>query len=215
MTQRICWQCETKASMTPNGDPIRTEDGRAWTRAYRCDNCGYQSIGVLQTTSKSGVSYASTDAFDGFYANIEWLPAHILGRRFDDVPDAIADAASEAYACYSIRSYRAAALLARGVTEAICKDQGIANGNLKAKIDELEKQRKISPLTAETAHEIRFVGNDMAHGDFVNGIGEEECDDLLNFMSSLLEEIYQRPANLTRFREQRQRRTAQDKNGQP
>lgn len=215
MTQRICWQCETKASMTPNGDPIRTEDGRAWTRAYRCDNCGYQSIGVLHNFKIETSYYHPTEGFDDFYADIEWLPPRILGRRFDDVPDEIADAASEAYACYSIRSYRAATLLARGVTEAICKDQGITNGNLKAKIDELEKQRKISPLTADTAHEIRFVGNDMAHGDFVSGIGEEECDDLLNFMSSLLEEVYQRPANLTRFREQRQRRTAQDKNGQP
>lgn len=119
------------------------------------------------------------------------------------MPNAIADAASEAYACYSIRSYRAAILLARSVIEAVAKDKGITKGVLASKINELEEQRIVSPLTAETAHEIRFIGNDMAHGDFVQNVTEEECDEVLNFMTALLEQTYQIEAKLSRFRSRR------------
>ena len=125
------------------------------------------------------------------------------------MPSPIGDAASEAYACYSIRSYRAAILLARSVVEAVAKNQGVTDGPLVKKIDALEEQRVISPLMKETAHEIRLVGNEMAHGDFVEAVDEEECDDVLNFMSALLDAVYQQPAKLTRFREQRERRRSE------
>ncbi|MBM9432350.1 DUF4145 domain-containing protein [Flaviflexus equikiangi] len=125
------------------------------------------------------------------------------------MPEHISDAASESYACYQIRSYRAAILMARSVVEAVAKDKGATTGNLYKKIDKLADDRIISPLTAETAHEIRFMGNDMAHGDFVAPVSEDECDDLLNFMSSLLAEVYQTPAKLSRHREVRALRKVQ------
>jgi hypothetical protein len=157
---------------------------------------------------ESVTSYAkeSDDYFESPDALIKWWPVTLLGRRFDDVPDEIGSAASEAYACYSIRSYRAAVLLARAVVEAVAKSKGKTRGNLKEKIDALDADRLINPQLAETAHEIRFIGNDMAHGDFVHEVSEDECDDVLNFMTALLEEIFQRPANLSRFREARLRR---------
>ena len=208
MAQRTCWHCEHDAHMTSIADSVQSTDKTFWSRAYRCDNCKSLSIAVvgLSTDYRSDAD----NWFETPDAPIEWFPVRILGRRFDDVPQTIADAASEAYACYSIRSYRAAVLLARAVVEAVAKQQGQTNGSLKTKIDALEEARLVNPQLAETAHEIRFVGNDMAHGDFITEITEEECDDVLNFMTALLEEIYQRPANLTRFREQRRKRNEQD-----
>ena len=91
----------------------------------------------------------------------------------------------------------------------MAKDQGVTDGPLVEKIDALEAQRVISPLMKETAHEIRVVGNEMAHGDFVEAVDEEECDDVLNFMSALLDAVYRQPAKLTRFREQRERRRSE------
>lgn len=119
------------------------------------------------------------------------------------MPDPIATAASEAYACYSIRSYRAAILMARAVIEAVAKQQGHSGGSLAQKIDALEEARVIKPLTRDTAHEIRYLGNQMAHGDYVNEVSEEDADDVLNFMVTLLEEVYQQPARLTRFKDRR------------
>jgi len=48
----------------------------------------------------------------------------------------------------------------------------------------------------------------MAHGDFVQDVTEQECDDVLNFMSVLLDAVYQQPAKLTRFCAQRQARAS-------
>jgi len=119
------------------------------------------------------------------------------------VPDLIAEAASEAWACYSIRQLRAATLMARTTVEAICKDQGITKGNLVSKIDALYTENKISQHTKEAAHEIRDIGNDSAHGDLDAPLNEEMCADILSFMDSMLEEVYQRPAKLNRFRASR------------
>lgn len=208
MAQRTCWHCEQNTHMTPNANSVRSTDKTFWSRAYSCDNCTSLSVAVLVLSTE--YRSVADERFETPGAPIEWFPVRLLGRRFDDVPQTIAEAASEAYACYSIRSYRAAVLLARAVVEAVAKDKGKTKGNLKTKIDGLESDRLVNPQLAETAHEIRFIGNDMAHGDFITEITEEECDDVLNFMTSLLEEIYQRPAKLSRFREQRLRRNEQE-----
>ena len=211
MASRVCWNCGQRAHMAPVGDSLWSADGEFWTRAYRCDSC--RAASVAKTPYDLGADYRHFDECDEYFeepdADIEWLPATVLGRRFEDVPSPIGDAASEAYACYSIRSYRAAILLARSVVEAVAKNQGVTDGPLVEKIDALEAQRVISPLMKDTAHAIRVVGNEMAHGDFVAAVDEEECDDVLNFMSALLDAVYQQPAKLTRFREQRERRRSE------
>ena len=82
------------------------------------------------------------------------------------------------------------------------------DGSLVKKIDALAERGIISPLVKDTAHEIRQMGNEMAHGDFVQDVTEQECDDVLNFMSVLLDAVYQQPAKLTRFCAQRQARAS-------
>ncbi len=91
----------------------------------------------------------------------------------------------------------------------MAKEQGATEGTLVQKINTLADRQIISPLVKDTAHEIRHMGNAMAHGDFVQDVTEEECGDVLNFMSVLLDAVYQQPAKLTRFREQRERRRSQ------
>lgn len=204
MASRTCWNCGKDAHQTPISDgAYYSAHGDFWTYSFHCDSCAAISVGKLPQDSVQTRPDQRSEAKREFLADgapIEWLPVSIPGWRFDDVPNSIADAASEAYACYSIRSYRAAILLARSVIEAVAKDKGITKGNLASKIKGLEEQRIVSPLTAETAHEIRFIGNDMAHGDFVQTVTEEECDAVLNFMTALLEQIYQIEAKLSRFR---------------
>jgi hypothetical protein len=66
----------------------------------------------------------------------------------------------------------------------------------------MREQGVISPLTERTSHQIRRDGNSIAHGD----IGDESVslDDaaaILEFMDALLDEVFQRPAKLTRLAE--------------
>lgn len=209
MASRICWNCEQHTHMAAIDRATFSVDGEFWTRAYRCDSCSAASVaripGSLDRRQYVG---EADDAFENPYLVIDWLPATVRGRRFEDVPSPVREAASEAYECQSIHSFRAAILMARSVVEAVAKDQGVVDGSLVKKIDALAERGIISTLVKDTAHEIRHMGNEMAHGDFVQDVTEEECDDVLNFMSVLLDAVYQQPAKLTRFRAQRQARTS-------
>jgi hypothetical protein len=227
MASRVCWNCEKESHQTVRSEPLREAGPVAaanfWFALFQCDNCGYGSVGQIRlersqinpnqrTFNQSQVDPYVTQtvklAIDAPNAPITWLPQHVLGRRFDDVPDWIADAASEAYACYSIRSYRAAILLARSVVEAVAKDKGITNGSLAGKIDALADANHIRPLIQSTAHEIRHLGNDMAHGDFVEPTTDEDAEDVLDFMSVVLAEVYQLPAQVNARQATRAARSA-------
>jgi hypothetical protein len=99
---------------------------------------------------------------------------------------------------------RAAILLARGVVEATAKDKGITSGQLYAKIEALHDQAFVRSFTRDAAHELRFLGNDMAHGDFVAPVDSDDANAVLDVMSEILNEVYQGPARVTRMQAKRQ-----------
>lgn len=194
-----------------------------WFAMFRCDNCGYGTVGQMaypknslpgtyqgRTFTTANIDSAIVtwikEKMDAPDAPITWLPQHVLGRSFDDVPEHISDAASEAYSCHSIGAYRAAILMARSVVEAVAKDQGVTQGNLVGKIDTLAAKQLIRPLIQQSAHEIRHLGNDMAHGDFVEPTSSEDSDDMLDFMSVILAEVYQLPAQVNARKSTREAR---------
>lgn len=177
--------------------------------AYTCDGCGVVSVGVASFGDVYDSRVSAEVFFEQDQPEVVWLPKVPQGREFADVPTNIAGAASEAYTCQSVGAYRAAALLARSVIESTCKDKGITEGALKQKIDGLEESRLINPTLAGLSHEVRLMGNEMAHGDLDAMIDAEDCDDLLEFMSALLEEIYQRPISLARRQELNRQRKAE------
>ena len=88
--------------------------------------------------------------------------------------------------------------MARSVIEATAKNKGIATGRLVDKIEELEKRSLIRPHIKDAAHEVRHLGNDMAHGDFIDPVTEEETAETLELMSEILNEVYQSPAKIGR-----------------
>lgn len=216
--------------MTRIGDPKCVEDitvkaPTTWFASFQCDNCGYFSIGktVITEDIKKFVDlyhlpYYSADEmqnrnsvgafiFDGGDVDIDWIPETALGKEYDNVDnDTVKDSASEAYACYSIRAYRAAILMARAVCEAIAKDQGFDEGNLQKKIAQMEEQRLISPLVKQQADEIRYFGNDMAHGDFAQQVSADDAHEVLNFLDVLIDAVYQQPAKLQAMQKARAQR---------
>lgn len=137
-------------------------------------------------------------------SDLEWQPDKVGGKSFPDVPEHIASAADEAHRCHSIGAQRAAILLGRSVVEATAKDKGCDEGGLAAKIDALETAGHIRNLIAETAHEIRYLGNNMAHGDFVEPATTDQAEDVLAFMDEVLNEVYQAPARVQARRATRQ-----------
>lgn len=192
MASRTCWMCGTLAHQTMLFDPMRDASAQVFYCAYRCDECG-----AFSTASMTyGGTIAEAKKFMTDDNELTWFPTRIAGKDFPDVPEHIASTADEAHKSFSIGALRAAILLARAVVEATAKHNGILKGTLADKIDELEAKGLVRPMIKDTAHEIRYLGNNMAHGDFVDPVTTEETEDVLFFMDEVLNEVYQSPARL-------------------
>lgn len=99
----------------------------------------------------------------------------------------------------------AAILVARTVVEATAKENGITTSNLLSKIDELASQSTIRNGTKEAAHEIRHLGNDMAHGNIADLPDADDVADVLALMDEILNEVFQGPAKTARLKARRAR----------
>jgi hypothetical protein len=191
-----------------------TEGPAAWSQTegsgdvelssvYSCDQCKNFSVATSPRADPekghTPLDVARTRRDDEW----AWSPQGTERRVYADVPDAIARVASEAHACASIGARTGAILLARTVVEATAKDQGVVSGNLVSKIDALKDKNLIRPGIAEAAHEIRHLGNDMAHGDLEDAPDHADADDVLALMAQVLSEVYQGPALVAKMRARR------------
>lgn len=135
---------------------------------------------------------------------LEWWPKVGAAPAVEDVPASIARAAREAYSSASVGNHMAAILMARTVVEATAKSKGISDGTLASKINSMQREGLIRPAIAEQAHEVRFAGNDMAHGDIDAAVDATDSEELLALMAEVLSEVFQGPARLERIRAKRQ-----------
>nr|MDT0662601.1 DUF4145 domain-containing protein [Micromonospora sp. DSM 115978] len=133
----------------------------------------------------------------------------VAGKEFPDVPAHIAETADEAHKCHSIHAYRAAILLARSVIEATAKEKGVTDGSLLKKIDDMFDRRLIREPVRDGAHEVRQLGNDMAHGDFIAPVEVEESSLILTLMDEVLDEVFQSVARVQRARALRTAKAAE------
>jgi hypothetical protein len=175
--------------------------------AFKCAYCtrinvgrAFSHEGLAQQPGKTPFSYIVEK-------DIQWTPKFIEGATFADTPDHIAQAASEAVLCRSSGYLRAAVLMARSVIEATAKDKGITSGSLQDKIDKMHKDALIREHIKEGAHELRYFGNEMAHGDFGNPVIKEDADLVLTLMQEILQEVFASPARVTRAKAARQARS--------
>ena len=183
--------------------------------AFACDYCKHLSIATLHNVPIQAAGNESereailnSKQFDKY---LHWLPRVGLGKKFPDVEEHIAQAASEAYECYSIGARRASAILARAVIEATAKAKGITKGTIAHKIDELFTGGYIRAHIRDGAHEVRYLGNDMAHGDFVDVLSQDEAELALTLMTEVLEEVFQSPARVKRARDARTAKNSSNK----
>lgn len=223
MASTICGWCGRLTHMTIVGDvqvlphpPYSHRDSRKkeCAAAFRCDSetCQMLSIGVGEFFEPSLVQTELRRLISEHH-QLQWTPSKVDRPAFPDVPNQIAESASEAHACLSIQAYRGAVALARAVVEATAKDKGIVKGSLAQKIDGLHAAGHIRPYTRELAHEIREGGNEIAHGD----LGDEpmpadDAEAIIRLMDEILQEVYQSPAamlKLKRSREEREQRNAE------
>lgn len=214
MASTTCAYCSHVTHMTPFTNAIsrlrvkssvfadRLSSAQGVEAPFICDNCGRMAIAY-------GIALGDPNAVDGLarweWADrpVAWVPRIGVGREYPYVPKHIGAAASEAHACQSIGAHRAAVMLARAVIEATAKDKGITNGTLYKKIEKMHEHGLVSELVRDQAHEVRYLGNDMAHGDFVEPVSTEEADEILELMAEVLHAVFEMPAQLLRRKEAR------------
>lgn len=185
---------------------------------FRCSHCGNLSVGSTPYEPRNGVNGAKQNQEHWWAAHngaITWTPASVAGKEFPDVPEHIASAADEAYRCLSNRAYRAAIMLGRAVVEATAKDHGIVQEQFAKKIDEMVTGGIVRGYTRDAAHEVRHLGNDVAHGDFVDATDAVDAEAVLVVMSSILEEVYQGPARVAAMKARRTREEELPESGIP
>ena len=114
---------------SPDVDPgLRDGDYVAFYGAYLCTSCMAYAIGI--TLSRRRDAYGTAAENLGRATNMIWRPSPGLTRVYEDVPEHIAAAATEAFECHAGDHFRASILLARSVIEATAKEKGITKGRL-------------------------------------------------------------------------------------
>jgi Domain of unknown function (DUF4145) len=198
MTALVCPHCGVLANFryewSPNSTDARFRHAPPFV-CFSCDNCQYPVVGITIDPSSGKI---------GTY----W-PTAAGKKDFPDVPEPVATSASEAHVSLAAGSPRGAVALARAVVESVAKEKGITTGNLQSKIDKLCNDGYISEAMKEAANEIRFAGNEAAHGDLVTEpLTPEDAGEIVSLMDTILERVYQEPAQVARIRQQREERKA-------
>jgi hypothetical protein len=212
MATTVCAYCNSTSHMTIRWGEIY-QGGNEVRLAATCDNCRNVSLanGKINYSQKAShsvdVGHVSA-AISGFEEQLEWWPRVGVSPTISDVPDDIAKAAREAYSSASINNHMAAILMARTVVEATAKNKNITSGTLASKINAMKDAQLIRPSIAEQAHEIRFMGNDMAHGDIADQPDYIDSEEILALMAEVLSEVFQGPARLERIRNKRAKPSA-------
>jgi hypothetical protein len=154
---------------------------------YTCPACKAASIALV-------VTEGDEEEDDSLF--LRWIPDKPPMKEYpDSVPRTIASVAGEAHSSLRVGNVQAAVLMARTTVEATAKAKGITSGNLVAKIDALYAQHLIYEHVRDAAHEVRFAGNDAAHGDLVDDpISSEEAESIIELMDMLLEGVFIAPA---------------------
>lgn len=202
----LCPYCDKYSHVTIRWGQV-FNDGSDVRVAATCDFCSRISVaeGIDPTASANPVIDVATAArvLERAGSKVSWLPTAAETPEVSDVPEPIERAAKEAYRSAAIGNHMAAILMARTVIEATAKTKGISSGVLASKINAMRDAQLIRPAIAEQAHEVRFAGNDMAHGDIDVAPDSVDSEEILALMASVLTEVFQDPARLERIRAKR------------
>ena len=198
-----CWFCKALTQHDALTQPLPRRDG-TYMAGMRCVNCGALSVIEIGASTFPTAQWRLEAEED-----LTWLPPSAVFKDYPDVPDPIRQAAGEAHACLSIGAYRAAAIMARAVVEAVANHQKIEAHNLKDKIDTLFEQGLITPRVRRQAHEVRYIGNEMAHGEFVEPVDSAAAEEAVEIMGKILGTVFQDEAQLDRLEAARKARKKQ------
>lgn len=111
-----------------------------------------------------------------------------------NIPEEIRTDLDEAKRCFSVSSWRAAAVMARRAMQSAAIEKGATTkGRLVEQIAQLADAGKITVDLKEWADAVRWVGNDAAH-PAGEAVSREDAEQVLNLAEQFLHVLYVAPA---------------------
>ena len=129
------------------------------------------------------------------------LDVLILARQ-PLVPENVWKMYRETIDCLNAKARTLAGGGLRATVEAICLDQGITQGSLQSKIDELAKRHLLTVSQAELLHEERYIGNAALHE--MSTPTAQDLEDGLGIVEGLINTIYVLASKAERLRKRRE-----------
>ena len=189
-------------------NPTNVDQNTAGNNAFaivRCNVCGGQTAVLLRTTGfgASGL---------GTYNVIAIFPHRdASARAIPHAPALVQDAVREADGCASIGAPIAGVLVCRMALQAICRDRGVPEGNLKSEL----KALGLPDDLREIADALRVIGNETTHpsrGAMTQAVKQQgeanaweriqagELPQLIGLTLEIADYIYERPARAAEIR---------------
>ena len=121
---------------------------------------------------------------------VEIIPAPLPDPTDDRIKREIKIDIDEAKICFSVKAYRACAIMCRRALQIICIDNGAnQNKNLNDQIEELFENRTITKKIADWANSVRWVGNDAAHPKNEE-VTPDDADRILKLTEQIADNLY-------------------------
>lgn len=124
----------------------------------------------------------------------------------EKIPENIRQDFTEAYLCFSVGAYRACAVMARRALQNLCIEKGAKkDAKLEQQIDFLQSKGIITVELQNWAHEVRMVGNDGAHPNQHELVGESDARDILDLLKQFCQVMYIAPSIAAERKQARER----------
>jgi hypothetical protein len=162
------------------------EHGREMWMVVECSSGACKRPALVEVHLTGNEQWHAITSAGGFTSKPVVHPTARPSYLEAGVPPEIRRDFEEALQCQAAGFKYGAALVGRRVLQAAVREKGGHGRDLKAEIDSLPTDTLNAPLK-ESAHEIRFVGNDAAHADEVT---DGDVADLLGFTRDVLHSLY-------------------------
>ena len=114
------------------------------------------------------------------------------------VPQSVGSAFEEALLCLAVQALGGCLLMSRTALIRLQRDKNAAN------FAELRDKGLISTMLYEQANEVRLWANVVGHEDFdPDALTTDLCEELVDYVESLLDSAYVQPARLAEHRRKR------------
>lgn len=102
------------------------------------------------------------------------------------------------------KNWTAAALMARSAVQLVVRAHGAKGKNLKDEIDDLATKGLLIPMIRDWSHEVRELANEGTHPQpGTTGTPERDARDAVQFLTFLMEVLYDLPHSIKQFRERK------------